>query len=351
MLQRLLTIGGPDSPLAGLPLGIVRTSSGDVIVRPSRGFDLQVFDSTGSFRGNLARAGQGPGEVRESAWIEAGTDDTIRVYERDRVLLFGPRLTFAGTERLNLSPRVIRRPGQPDRVTSGAAIQGVVRIARLSSGAFAVSSRGPLVVDPKRLTIRTRTGDVVASATLPDSSGRHVSYIPAAGRTVRGIGVWLLHTEPDSVGYRILWSDTSGNLTAVLGRRPRWWHRTPIDDQKVVYRVQNGQVVIVPPPTAPIPRQPSLAMDIAETEHGVLHVLIGQPRERWEGITGENRWIDAYSTIIEAVDPRALGVTARYEASGYPVALLGDDYVATYREDHDGVPYIDLWRIPGLPGR
>jgi hypothetical protein len=45
------------------------------------------------------------------------------------------------------------------------------------------------------------------------------------------------------------------------------------------------------------------------------------------------------------IDPLNHRITARGEVPGYPVALLGDDHLATYREDRDGIPYVDVWRI------
>jgi hypothetical protein len=38
-------------------------------------------------------------------------------------------------------------------------------------------------------------------------------------------------------------------------------------------------------------------------------------------------------------------VSADTEIAGQPLAVVSDDRFATYREDQDGYPYIDTWRI------
>jgi hypothetical protein len=58
-----------------------------------------------------------------------------------------------------------------------------------------------------------------------------------------------------------------------------------------------------------------------------------------------------WDTVIEAIDVRSGAVLARQTTEAWLVHFLPDGHFAAYRQDDDGVPYVDVFRVnlAGLP--
>lgn len=87
----------PGSPVAGEPvLGRAvagfRFANGDILVADQLGSDLVLFDSTGTFRARVGRAGDGPGEFRWPLWVGRCSGDSAFVWDSrtERVTVVAP---------------------------------------------------------------------------------------------------------------------------------------------------------------------------------------------------------------------------------------------------------------------
>ena len=330
-LEHVRTLGssGP-SMVERRPTGGFRTPRGDVILYQLGRPRVQVFDSLGRSRGLLARVGPGPGEFERPLWISPGTGDTVRVYERKRVVVFGPRLQYVRDVTLK---------------TPIAA--SFVEFVRLSNGMTAHIPNGGQPGDQKRLNIRRSNGDTVVTPVLPDTVGPINTYQLAAGHG-RAVGVWYARGSMDSAGYQVGWVDTTGRRTQRFKRIPGWWHHTPKPEPFVVWRVpkDGGRPVASRDSSDRLPRPATMLRDFRVRQDGRLLVLVEHPREPWEGMTLRNvAWAAATSTVMEVIDPTTNTVVGSAGARGSPIGFLSDEVLATYREDADGAFHVELWRI------
>jgi hypothetical protein len=49
--------------------------------------------------------------------------------------------------------------------------------------------------------------------------------------------------------------------------------------------------------------------------------------------------------MIEIVAPETGVLVGIAEVRGYPIGWLSEELVGTYREDANGLPYIDVWTV------
>jgi hypothetical protein len=136
-----------------------------------------------------------------------------------------------------------------------------------------------------------------------------------------------------SRGYDVILIDTLGRPKLKLERHIDWWWSddggrgfTPIQD------------------TVPTPYP--FVRHVREEARGRLLVLVNRPRPNWKAVPMENRFLDGnFRTVLEVLDPATARVVGTAAAVGYPVRLLSDSRFVTYREDADGIPWIDVWTV------
>ena len=75
-------------------------------------------------------------------------------------------------------------------------------------------------------------------------------------------------------------------------------------------------------------------------------MIIAQPKALWRQIKLDpnGAMFPRYDTIIEVIDPNTGVLVGMRKVTGYPQGILGDRYVATYREVSE-FPVLDIWRI------
>ena len=328
-VQRVATIGGINSALRGQPRAMVRTGRGDFILLEPVPGRILVFDSAGNSRGFLAGRGQGPGELTRPQRITIGAGDTLLVYEADKVSLFGPTLTFVRSIRLT------------------APVGGLGSFARLENGLLATRPNGGRPGDSTYLTMRRADGSVLGQA-LPTAIGGLPSASPrprhVAGRTSTGVGLWIVWAHWNSNGYRVSWADTTLRMTEAFERKPDWWHYG-VRPFATTHTVRGGQVIIDPPLGTPVPRQPTDVRDARQASRGHLLFLIAQPLREWPRVTNDELWWRGYSAVVEVIDPRTNRLVGSSTTPGLPLLLVDDEHFVTYRDDADGAPYLDVWRI------
>ncbi len=330
-LEHIRTLGssGP-SMVEGRPTVGFRTPSGDIVLYRIGSPRVQVFDSLGRSRGLLARVGPGPGELQRPHWISYDRDDTVRAYERKRVVVFGPGLEYVRDVTL--------------KTPLGA---GVVDFVRFGNGMTAHIPNGAAPGSMRRLNIRRSNGDTVTTPVLPDTHGFINTYQLAAAHG-RAAGFWFARGSMDSAGYQVGWMDSAGRRTPSFRRVPSWWHHTPKPEPFVVWRRPRGggRLVASRDSSDLLPRPATMLRDIRVRQDGRLLVLVAHPRDPWKDMTLRNvAWAGATSTVVEVIDPTTNSLVGSARARGNPVGFLSDDVLATYREDEDGEFHVELWRI------
>ena len=77
-----------------------------------------------------------------------------------------------------------------------------------------------------------------------------------------------------------------------------------------------------------------------------LLVLLGKTPPNWKAVKLADRWLARNNlTVVEVLDPAGTRFLGSVEVEGFALSLLSDTRFATYREDADGVPWIDIWQI------
>ena len=91
-----LTIGEVDGPPEyqfGRVAGAVRLSDGRVVVADAQQNVLRDFNASGRHLASVGREGEGPGEFRSLAWVQATPEDSLLAYDPrlERVTVFSPQ--------------------------------------------------------------------------------------------------------------------------------------------------------------------------------------------------------------------------------------------------------------------
>lgn len=101
------TIAMLSEGLTGLPGRVLMTRSGDIVVLLAGPGPPLVYDRGGRLKGPLGGCGRGPGESTWPHWIDAAVDDSLRVFELGRVIVFDSALKHARTA-IDRAPRRVR---------------------------------------------------------------------------------------------------------------------------------------------------------------------------------------------------------------------------------------------------
>jgi hypothetical protein len=192
--------------------------------------------------------------------------------------------------------------------------------------------------------------------------GYPLQLVDTAGRIVRSLGADPPEYDPQesvrmlkvlasgsdgasawSIGrtdYRIERWDTAGDRIAAFQRRAPWF-----EPHVVRHAVSPTQ-----------PPQP-IVFDARLDAGGRLWVAVAVPSARWrEALTespdGSLQFDESkgQDLVLEVLDvERGTLLTSRRLADFSLARFVGDELVATYREDEAGFPFLDIWRVSFVP--
>jgi hypothetical protein len=323
-LEHVVTLGDREGPGRVMSNSVLaRDSKGNYYVAHGDGgggaATVWVFDTAGTFLRTFGRRGDGPGEYRAIGRMVFLPGDTLEVYDSGlrRKTVLAPDLSVTGTNRFE--------------------------VASYNGGVFLGDGR--VVVNDHRTT--------------PEQAGYPLQLVDRSGEIVRSLGAikpeyrsnepWavrkVLAPGPDggsvwSIGrtsYLIELWDTTGARVQALRRDADWFEPWVLDapwgpDQ--------------PPP------KPMVGEVKADADGRLwVHVLVAA--ENWrdglinrQGMGWEPDVNRTFDPVLEIIDPKTgqLLMSRRFTDRDF-VGFVGDDMIASYREDEMGYPFLDLWRI------
>ena len=155
------------SALGRLPDQVVAMRDGRFVLLET-GRLPSIFSAHGDFMGALGRTGKGPGELTAPTWIDADIDDSLRVVDVDRVVVFDRNL-------------------RPVRTIIGSRGQLIWHAAFVRSNAYVSQSRAQDSRDLTRtvpIVLRTDSGRVLSTIQVPKING-HKTFIALSRKTRR----------------------------------------------------------------------------------------------------------------------------------------------------------------------
>jgi hypothetical protein len=315
-VKRATVFGGAETPLTGLPALVIRDGRGRLFVLDrSRRQPPQVYDSSGVFIGLVGGTGKGPGEVTPTSFIEITPGDTIHVHSLGRVSVFAPNLTYVRS--------FIQRT--PDTAPWD--------LVSLPGGASASTSRQVGTGrDMTPISIRDSKGTLLRTIELSDSEGIQPIRRLAVTRGGASGFLWVSETHQLKTGYRLILMDTVGVVHGTLRREPDGWYA-----KKAVGRMVFGLDTVPKPVT-------SIA-SIREDARRRLLVLVRQAKPGWKAVRPEDQFNGHYEARLEVIDIVNRRLVGSITVSGAPLQILSDDRFATYREDAEGNPWIEVWTV------
>jgi hypothetical protein len=317
--RRVLSLGGLDAPLVGLPRVVIQDGAGNFIVQAGiidRNPPL-VFSPAGRYVGPLGRAGQGPGDVTPVQWIRADSIGRVEVYSRNRRSLFSTSQAFISTRTLRYFDKM---PAQVVSLERGRTV-----------GLTNMLGDGP---DLHPLTFREADGQVLREVHLYDNRAGRPSRTIARAAERNGV-VWLVEAKQvRSKGYEIDLVDTLGRVSRRLERTVGWWWSRSAP--------MTGFFQVIDTLPTPYP----FVQHVRQDRQKRLMVLLGKTRANWKAVKLEDRWLDGNNlTVVEKLDPAGATLLGTAEVPGFALSILSDTRFATYREDANGIPWIDIWEI------
>ena len=320
---RRLTLGTNehDAVLMDAPATVARDSR-SIYYLAQRTTPPLVFDSAGRFLRHVGRKGKGPGEVEDALAVLIGPGDSLHVIEffAGRRSVFSPTGTFVRVTPLrgNVGVAVMLPNGDMainrgfyEAFRDGAPLQ-IVGADGQASPPFGGNQPVPLQGDQQQLTRQlgvSRTG-----------------------------GIWSAHYKE----FRFSLWNRDGNVV-------RAYERT-----NDFFRPDEAFVVQADRPTPP------RITSIHEDATGLVWVTVqvSAPVDQWNAALGEPRRAAngrvtyprqmrgrMYHTLIEVFD---VGAGTLLASRRFPFSVtdaLGDGEYAAYRQDEDGVPFVDVWRV------
>ena len=313
------TISGRVADIEGRPRGAVQDAHGRLLLWYTRD-PIFVFDSVGRVAARVGKVGNGPGEITPVRWVVAGPDDTVRVLSTGRINVFAGRAFRYVRSAVERSPDAA--PWQVVFLPSGVS-------ARLSNIVADGTDRNPIY-------LRDRSGRLIRELSPTTWEYRPTRALAAASSKWRG-QIWMAESRfVGSDGYTVQLLDTVGKIQQSFIRRPPWW----VSLQAVrTARMLSSMSDTVSKPAAQI-------VSLREDSRGRLQILASIPQPDWAGIKAEDLYQSGnLHSVLEVTDLRVGRLIAMVRVEGSPVAVIGDDRFVTYREDRDGYPYVDVWRI------
>jgi hypothetical protein len=285
---------------------------------------LLLFDRAGKLLESGGRKGQGPGELSHPGPVAIGSGDSVFVYQRGGIDVFGPDLRYARNfavkdvsvallavltigDLVFFSPS---RPGQPFLHT--VSRQGT----RISS--FGVPSL-PLNAQDSCTGCRVR---LIAQASAPDE---------------------FFAISPNE--YRIERWSSKGNLRQQFPVTALWF--------------PPGRV-----PSAPYGIRPNPSITgISRGDDGVLWIRGAVANERWKApvtvtgyvggvrvvspapASGDTPDVSGYTTVIDAIDSATGRLLATVRYDGELVHLLPSGHAYANGEDANGFATLKIWKL------
>jgi len=297
------------SALGGMPYRIVSTRDGQIVLLEG-GRLPSVFSARGDFVGTLGKQGKGPGELTFATWIDADIDDSLRVVDVDRVVVFD-------------------RKSRPVRTIIGSRGQTIWHAAFIRSNAYVSQSR---MQDSRDLTrtvpivLRIDSGRVLSTIQVPKING-YKTFIALSRKIDDPRAFWLAEWTTEGLnGYRLSVLNESGRRLRTLHFERDWWRRSDFKAN----------------PVAAI----SKIKEIRQIDGRTIAVLIAHPKQGWEKVAVDPRTmegdVDRYETVVELVDLPSGKLTGSATFAGYPISLLDGARVAIYNESGDGTPDVSI---------
>lgn len=323
VVEHVVTLGEREGPgYVDNLADFARTSAGNwILTHVSELSKIMVFDSAGTYLRSVGRKGQGPREFSFIAHLLVDSAGFVNVFDlgNARMAVYSPGLEFLRTIPLEF-------PGPTDIVP-------IADSAWVFAGDIRSLERGGLplhLVDAKgRLGRSFGAVDPVFRRDIPQLTVRNLALSPEGE-------IWSAHL----LEYRIERWTIEGTQEDELVREVDWFQPN----------TNPGFVDAESPPN------PSLA-EIEVDENGFLWVLIGVADEDWRdglglrpGVYGRERILPTsdekyYDTIIEVIDPETGFLLATERVPERLRRLKPGGYAASYREDEEGYPFIDIWRV------
>jgi len=261
----------------------------------------------------LGRKGKGPGELTFPMWLDADIDDSLRVVDVDRVVVFDRKL-------------------RPVRTIIGPGAQLIWHAAFVRSNAYVWQS---MAQDSKDLTrtvpivLRTDSGRVLSTIQVPKIND-HKTFIALSRTLDDPRAFWLAEWTTDGqMGYRLSVLNETGRRLRTLQLQRDWWIGSDFKAN----------------PTAAI----SQVREIRQIDGRTIAVLLAHPIKDWAKVIVDPRTmegdIDRYETVVELVELPAGKLLRSTRLPGYPVSLLQGARVAIYREADDGTPSVLIERL------
>ncbi len=309
-LRTSVILDDPAAELHGFPALVSATRAGQLIVTEHADRPPAVFRGTGEFVGRLGRKGRGPGELTFASWLDSEIDDSIRVVDVDRIVVYDHALRAVRT--------VTGRT--PFFVWTGAFLRHDAYVSQTSEQ----DSRDLTRTVP--LIVRSDSGRILAQIEIPKINGQK-TFVKLGRRLDDPRAFWLTETVVQGLqGYRIAAMSDAGVRKVVFPQERSWWISADFDRDR----------------TAALSR----VWFIRQIDAGHLAVLITQPVKDWRRVpvspTDMSNDRDRYETVIEVLDARTGRLMGSATTPGFPVSLLSDRRAAVYREAADGTPRIEI---------
>jgi hypothetical protein len=322
--KHVLTLGATDdAPLSGMPAHIARASDGTIYVVDQRDRLPQVLGKDGRQARTFGRRGAGPGEYQEARAILIGADRRLHIIDPvlNRRTILSPTGELLGTASLG----------------AGTMVMGDA--AALPNGHFLINR---VLTDPEGAGFALHEIDASGKRLRLFAEGdynirRPYSMLRRVFARQDG-GVWVAHEYSNLIERH----SKDGSVDLVLKRDADWLKPLPRGES---------------PSGGDFDRPPTPAVKaIWEDADGLLWTATNVASTSWKPGPTFAEWRTAgepprnppqqnWDTVIEVLDPGKRVLLTSLRVHAYVVYNVLNGYLASYREDDDGTPLVDLWRV------
>lgn len=318
----VMTAGSLDGPgaIPEEPGSVARDSRGRLYLAFPQAGEVGLFDSTGRPLPPVGRRGEGPGEYQWPYLIRVGQSDTVMVLDFNRQLsVVAPSGSFVRRSQVPVSAADFVVIGDGNLVFSESppATPG-----DSEATIFHVFNPGQDVADKSFHKVEIKAGGFAPRF-----------YLAPAQEPDR---FWTATESGD--GYEVMLYASDGILARRFAKSPSWLRPLPAEDDLAPPGAYISGLAVVEDRAWVVGRHP-----VDEWRRYWNREIFGEGRG--EVSAREIEFTKLYRSVVDVVDIGTGELVTSAQVPGLVLGLLPNLYVATYREDDAGVPYVDVFRM------
>ncbi|MEP6835496.1 MAG: hypothetical protein ABJB74_19070 [Gemmatimonas sp.] len=331
-LTKIATLGsindGEFAGTAAISSGLAVDSNGRFFATSLAGDKILVYEPSGKYSRSFGRQGGGPGELNRAMKVVVGRGDSIHVLDQTRITTFSP--TFQYVRSVNTSGPLW---GTPVALANGDFVVSRPSFGPATAGFVRFPAKGEAIPFGNRTPeVRKKCAGCDLYETAPSLRVNQFWAIPVDAYEVQEWGADMRPARRLTIAHSNWFTEWTSNAMGP-DVRPNPRLERVFEDARGQLWIE-GHSSIANWTLVPRKQNPSASKD-----RGGANIPIG-------GGAGPNpEALKRTITIIEVLDVAGSKLVLSQQYAGRTLRMISPDLIAELREDADGIPVWDVFKV------